>query len=193
MSEHISDGRRLDLQCPLRGRRRVGARTIVAASVIAALWVGTAAAAEGTGCAAFKWPVNKEQALFADKSIQAAQSGMTLPTLPQGGIALALTDTGDVKFAMPPAGKPKDGAVKAAVLSIGTVPKAGTYQVTLSGEAWIDIIQDGKFVDSADHSGATGCDAVRKIVRFDLAAGPLEVQVSRASAASLNLAIEPVQ
>lgn len=166
---------------------------ILAAGLAASLAYANPGFAADAGCAAFKWPVATEQAWFADAGIAQVQSGAKLATLPKAGVAVALVDASGVTYALPPAGKPKDGATKDAVLNIGALDRASTYQVTLSDEAWIDLVQDGKFVDSIDHSGATGCPGVRKIVRFKLSAGPLVVQISKASVASLKLAIEPVQ
>ena len=150
-------------------------------------------AAEGTGCAAFKWPVVKEQALFADNGIASAASGDALAALPDAAIQLTLVDATGVKFPVPPSGKAKDGPTKGAVLNIGSVAKKGTYQVTLSDEAWVDLIQGGEPVRSTDHSGATGCTGVRKIVRFDLIEGPLVVEISKASVAGLKLSIRPAE
>jgi len=174
---------------------RSAAMQVLAATILlfGPSWVATANAAEGSGCAAFKWPVEREQAIFLGKDMQDALSGSTVAALPKGGISLSLLNAADVKFTLPPAGRPKDGAVKGAVLNIGTIAKAGAYQVTLSSEAWIDLIQAGKFVGSTDHSGAKDCPGLRKIVRFNLTEGPLVVQISTAAVDSLKLAILPVQ
>jgi hypothetical protein len=78
-------------------------------------------------------------------------------------------------------------------VTIGGIAKPGTYQVTLSDEAWIDMVQGGAFVASTDHSGAKECPGVRKLVRFNLAAGPLVVETSQASVTTLKIAIRPVE
>jgi hypothetical protein len=61
--------------------------------------------------------------------------------------------------------------------------------VTLSDEAWIDIVQDGAYRPSLEFSGVHGCPGLRKSVRFDFKQGPLILQLSSASAPSLKLAI----
>jgi hypothetical protein len=50
--------------------------------------------------------------------------------------------------------------------------------VTLSNYAWIDAIQNDAYLKPKGFSGVTGCDAARKSVRFDLAAGPVTIQFS---------------
>ena len=74
---------------------------------------------------------------------------------------------------------------------ISSVPKAGSYQVTASAEAWIDIIQDGKALSSIAHSGRRDCPDVRKSVRFDLQSGAVTVQVSGVGSKLIKLAILP--
>jgi hypothetical protein len=68
-------------------------------------------------------------------------------------------------------------------------PKAATYKITLSSEGWIDIVQNGRRVRSVTSTGATGCNGVRKSVKFDLAAAPFTVQLSDVEANSVGLVI----
>ena len=72
-----------------------------------------------------------------------------------------------------------------------TIDRAGLYQITLSDEAWVDVVQNGARVKSSDFSGQKACPGVRKSVRFDLAAGPATLQISNAESAKINLAIAP--
>ena len=150
------------------------------AAVLAAT---TAAMAENAGCAAFKWPVTREQALFA--AAPATPSGATLAV---GAAAdLALVPVEKAGFAVPPERAPAPGTY-GAVTSV-VVPTEGAIQISLSGEAWIDVIQDGHVVKSAEYSGVKTCPGIRKSVRFKLAGGPATVQFSGAKKAELKVAV----
>ncbi|HZK80383.1 MAG TPA: hypothetical protein VFC46_04930, partial [Humisphaera sp.] len=67
--------------------------------------------------------------------------------------------------------------------------KPGTYKITLSSEGWIDVVQDGHTVKSAAFSGATGCEGIRKSVKFDLAAQPFTVEFTSVPADTMRIAI----
>ena len=65
--------------------------------------------------------------------------------------------------------------------------------MTLSGEGWIDLAQNGTALDSTDHTGAKNCPGLRKSVRFDVGAAPLALQISGAPADTIKVAIRPVE
>jgi hypothetical protein len=67
--------------------------------------------------------------------------------------------------------------------------QAGSYKITLSAEAWIDVAQSGTTVKSTAFSGALGCEGIRKSVKFDLAAAPFTVELSGIKADSIKLVI----
>lgn len=143
----------------------------------------TAVMAEDAGCEAFKWPVTREQALFP--VAPAMPSGATLAV---GAAAdLALVPVEKAGFAMRPEHAPAPGTF-GAVASVA-VPPEGSIQISLSGEAWIDVIQDGKAVRSADYSGVKTCPGIRKSVRFKLATGQATLQFSGAKKADLKVAV----
>ncbi len=79
------------------------------------------------------------------------------------------------------------------MLTFAPPAKPGLYQVTLSSEGWIDLVQEGKALDSADHSGVKNCPGLRKSVRFSVGAAPVTLQISGAPAASIKVAIRPVE
>ena len=70
-----------------------------------------------------------------------------------------------------------------------TVPPGGEIQFSLSDEAWIDVVQDGKTVKSAAFSGVKTCPGIRKSVRFKLAGGAAIVQFSGARKPDLKVAV----
>ncbi|RAZ90726.1 hypothetical protein DPM33_10445 [Mesorhizobium hawassense] len=149
-----------------------------------AILAGTGfAMAADTGCDAFKWPVEREQALFP--AAPAAQSGADLTVGQAADFSLAAVDT--ISFEVPPGRAPAAGTF-GATASV-TVPPEGELQFSLSDEAWIDVVQDGKTVKSAAFSGVKTCPGIRKSVRFKLTAGPATVQFSGAKKADLKVAV----
>src|SRR6516162_10106252 len=76
-------------------------------------------------------------------------------------LAAQLIANEHVPFVLTPERKPKPGAPLGTLLTFAAVQRAGHYQVTLSADAWIDLIQDGKMVPSYDHSGGPECPGVR--------------------------------
>lgn len=149
-----------------------------------AILAGTSVAmAADAGCAAFKWPVTREQALFPAAS--AAQSGASLAAGEAADLALVPVDT--ISFDVPPERAPAAGTF-GATASV-TVPPEGELQITLSGEAWIDVVQDGHAMKSSGFSGVKTCPGIRKSVRFKLAAGPAAIQLSGAKDESIKVAV----
>jgi len=56
---------------------------------------------------------------------------------------------------------------------------------------WVDVVQDGRTSKPTAFSGATDCEGLRKLVRYELAAGELLLQISGVSADTITLAILP--
>jgi hypothetical protein len=79
---------------------------------------------------------------------------------------------------------PSDRAAKAGTFSgflTASITAPGTYQVTLSDAAWLDVSQDGRTtLKPAAHSGKAGCPEVRKSLRFALDAGPVILAITSA-------------
>ncbi|TPK52470.1 MULTISPECIES: hypothetical protein [unclassified Mesorhizobium] len=149
-----------------------------------AILAGTSFAMAGdAGCEAFKWPVTREQALFA--APPSAASGTTLAVGAAADLVLVPAETAE--FALPPERAPAPGTFGAVASMV--VPPEGGIQISLSGEAWIDVIQDGHTVKLAGYSGVKTCPDIRKSVRFKLAPGPATVQFSGAKKAGLKVAV----
>ena len=179
---------------PSRTARQVS--LLLAAAVAAAsLTAKPAFPQEIAACDQFFWPVKREQALFASKDLKHAASGATLEFSPDhgAGAALELQPNDAVPFVVAPGRPPKTENSFGGVIVITNIPKAQAYQVTASGEGWIDVIQDGKAIASTGHSGRRDCPDVHKSVRFDLQPGAATIQVSGSPAKSINLAIMPAE
>ena len=151
----------------------------LAVAVLAGL-VATSAHAD---CDHFKWSIAKERASFAASPARLAATGSSAEV----GTAYALALAENVKLPVTPERKPSDSRYGAVV----TVPKleAGLYQVTLSDEAWIDVVQNGAIVKSSDFSGQRDCPGVRKTVRFHLTAAPAMIEISNSATPKLNIEI----
>lgn len=67
------------------------------------------------------------------------------------------------------------------------VAKAGRYRIAVSQGAWIDLVQKGDRLRSADHSHGPTCSGIAKIVAFDLQPGRYWLQLSEAKAPSISV------
>ena len=61
----------------------------------------------------------------------------------------------------------------------------------MSVDAWVDVVQDGHVLKPKGFSGATDCEGIRKTMKYELAAGPLVLQISGTKADSISIAILP--
>ncbi len=168
-------------------------RTLIASAFAGTILTcagGFAQAQDKPPCEQFDWSIKREQAIFGTAGLKSLPSGGSLGE--PGGAALQLVPNASVPFVLPPGRQPKSAESFGAILGIA-LPKAGAYQVTLSNEAWIDVIQDGHALDSTSHSGKRGCADVRKSVRFNLQPGKATIQLSGAPANAIDIAILPAE
>lgn len=163
-------------------------------SFVASLLFGIAsasAAEESSGCDKFKWPIERERAALTARDRATLASGSEQIASPSSAITLRLVPPAEAKLPSPPERGAKDGTfagftrVKAA--------KAGTYTISLSAGAWIDVVQDGHFLKPVSFSGATDCDGVRKTVKYELSDKPFVLQISGAKDNAISIAILPAQ
>jgi len=147
------------------------------------------------GCEAFKWPLDKERAAFDGASLEKIASGASPGPLKEQAFAMALLPVAQVTYALPPATKKKDVSEPryGGMLAFAAPEKPGVYQVTLSSEGWIDLVQNGASLKAADHSGVKDCPGLRKSVRFNVGAGPIALQISGAPTNSIKVAVRPVE
>lgn len=144
------------------------------------------------GCGKFAWPLTRERQQLAATPTMDAKAGAALPSLPRTALVLHLASAGDAKFTLPPERKPKAATWFGGALLLPAPAKAGIYQVTLSDEAWIDLVQDGRYAHSVGSTGRSDCPGVRKSVRFELGSSPFALQVSGATSDKITMSIEPV-
>jgi len=74
-------------------------------------------------------------------------------------------------------------------MSLPAPDRPGLYQVTASGDAWIDVVQDGRFVKSVGSTGRRDCPGLRKSLRFELHPAPFVIQVSGVASETITLAV----
>jgi hypothetical protein len=148
------------------------------------------AAEEPSGCDKFKWNIDHARAALTAPDRAKLTSGSELAALPATGVTLSLIAPADAKLPTPPERAPKEGTF-AGFTKFPSVPKAGSYTVSLSTGAWIDLVQDGHFLKPTAFSGATDCEGIRKTVKFDLSASPFVIQISGVRENSISLVVQP--
>jgi len=146
-------------------------------------------AQEPVGCDKFKWPLDAERAMLTAVDVPSVASGASIAKPLPVAVAVALVSFADAKLPLPPERAPKSSASFAGFVEATAPPRTGTYKITLSAPAWVDVAQAGKLVKSSDFSGALGCAGIRKSVKFPLAAAPFTIEVSGVEANSIRMAI----
>jgi hypothetical protein len=162
------------------------ARIVIGILALAAL-ISPAAAEDG--CDKFAWPLAREQALFASADKPAVKVGETLADIPKVAFTLHLQPGTQAAFVMPPERKPKAEHWFGGAIRFPALEKPGIYQVTLSAEAWIDVVQDGRYARSVGSTGRHDCPGLRKSVRLDFGAAPFVLQLSGVFEESIIVAI----
>jgi hypothetical protein len=169
--------------------------TVRAAPLIGLLLLGTApawSAEEPSGCDKFKWPIDRERAALAASDRIKLVSGDELNALPSTGMTIALRPPAEAKLPSPPERAPKEGTF-AGFATFKSPPKAGIYTVSLSAGGWVDVMQDRHFLKPTAFSGATGCDGIRKTMKYEISASPFVLQISGAREDSVSIAILPAE
>jgi hypothetical protein len=161
--------------------------TLVAGLAGASLFAASALA----DCTGFKWPLDTELGWLAAGNDLMLKSGETLPAAPDKAIALTLQPAKSTTLPVAPG--VKEQAVGEDTFSGWfTVPagvKPGLYQVSLSTNGWIDVVQNGALAPSKGFSGRQECKTIHKSVRFEVGPGPLTVQVSGAPSESVRVTL----
>jgi hypothetical protein len=164
---------------------------IRALTIVIALGSASAAMAqEPSGCDKFKRPVEREHALLAAATTK-ARFGTELPEIPAAATRIELRAFDKTTLPATPERIPRDKATFAGFLKIAKVARPGLYAVSLSTNGWVDAVQDGKHLKTVAFTGATDCDGIRKVVKFDVGNAPLLIQVTGVASDSIAIAITP--
>ena len=155
--------------------------------------VPAAEAKDMSACSAFKWPIDRERAAFESADLQKLSSGASQSAWSEQVFTLGLKPAKDVAFPITPPAKKNAPETFGGTLSFAAPAQSGTYQITISNHSWIELVQDGAALKTVDHSGAKGCDGIRKSIRFNVGAAPVVLQVSGSPEETVNVSIRPVE
>ena len=162
-------------------------RCLIAVALIVA--PGLAGAQEGSGCAAFRWPLDRERAALvrADK-----------PSLPNGGalaydvaMTLQLQPLSAAGLPKAPERPPRSTDSFAGHFTLAAPAKPGVYRLTISSGAWVDVLDGGAYLHPIAFSGAKDCEGARKSVKFDLPSRPLALQFSGVPGDQISVIVSP--
>ena len=152
-----------------------------------------AASAAQEGCEKFAWSVARELAWFAASDKTSVPAGETVAGFSERAVVIRLQPAAQASFELPPERKPKTDQWFGGTVRFPAVERAGIYQITLSDEAWVDIVQDGRYARSVGSSGRSDCPGLRKTVRLEMAPIPFAVQISGVSSDAITIAISPAK
>ena len=158
--------------------------------LVAALIASLGSAVADDGCEKFAWSIARDRAAFSASDKSTIASGEALTALPAAALVIRLQPAAQASFDMPPERKPRTEHWHGGLVRLPALPKPGLYQITLSDDAWIDVIQNGRYARSVGSTGRSDCPGVRKSVRLD--ASPVVLQVSGVTADTIAVAIGPV-
>lgn len=158
-------------------------------SLMAAIYLALMACAAGAqempgmdhgGCVATNAPLPPALAGWAKKGAlgSAAQaSALKTAALPlEQGILVALHPTRQVRYVSQPE-KPGGSVAHGGMVAL-SITALGRYQVSLSSDAWLDMLKDGAAQRSVAHAPGPKCSPIRKTVIFSLRPGTYVLQIS---------------
>ena len=108
-------------------------------------------------------------------------------------MTIKLVPLADAGLRMAPERLPQKTPTLAGYLQFGKADASHLYKVSLSEGAWIDLVQDGRYLKPTAFTGATDCPNVRKSVKFEIGPDPFTLQVSAAPSSSITIVITPAQ
>jgi len=152
------------------------------ACIASALGAADAAAQDQT-CRNFSWSIGRSIDLF-DEPLPTIQSGQGLPNA--GAFAVLLKPVADVIYFVPPE-RGSDGGL-GGLVTIESLP-AGRYQIALSEDGWVDVIQDNRRLPELASSRTRECPGVRHSVEVEVKGEPLTLQIGGAQARRIRIAV----
>ena len=164
-------------------------RWLIAIALITA--PGLAQAQEGSGCAAFKWPLDHERGALVRADKASLPNGGSLPF--DVAMTLELQPLSAAGLPKPPERAPKSPSAFAGHFVLAAPAKGGAYRVTISSEGWVDVLDGGAYLHPIAFTGAMGCEGARKSVKFDLPARPLAIQFSGVPRDQISVIVSPDQ
>lgn len=148
------------------------------------------------GCSTFSWNLTREFAALKTQALllnASADPKVNPVRLKEGQhVTATLVPQGSVSFAAPPGRQRKTENATAGLLFFKT-GAAGHYRISLTSRHWIDVLDEGKAIESLSHEGRGGCELLHKVVEFQLPANrDLVIQLSGDSAATVDILVTAV-
>ncbi|HZQ01706.1 MAG TPA: hypothetical protein VFB13_19335 [Reyranella sp.] len=156
---------------------------LAAACVLGVLALTSSGTAQDDNCRSFAWSVGRTIDLF-DEPLPNVRSGQSVPK--EGAFALNLLPVADVIYPVSP-DRGSDGG-RGAVVTVETIP-AGRYQIALSAEAWVDVIQENRHLPTTLQSQDKRCPGVRRSVEVEVKSLPLTLELGGAQVDRINIAV----
>jgi hypothetical protein len=136
------------------------------------------------GCGRFDWRVDREIELFNEGFFADVESQSALPK--DGAFSMLLLPIASVIYTVPPERGRDDGY--GGVVTLEWIA-AGRYQITLSGDAWIDAVQNDKRLSMVASTSRDDCPGIRMSVQFEVKSVPLTLQFGGAMVRRLNVSV----
>jgi hypothetical protein len=143
------------------------------------------------GCGQFAWPLAEQRRLLESPDKPTVPSGAEAAVPVGRSFVFRLAAWPDAKLAAPLARKPKHAASFAGFVPL-SVTGPGRYDVTVSADAWIDVIQAGVPLKPVEFTGRHDCPGLRKSVRFAIEKGPAILQLSDVETGTIGVVVTPV-
>ena len=166
-------------------------RWLLAAVALAAAPGFAFAQQEGTGCGAFRWPVDRERAVLARPDKPLLVNGGALGY--DAATTLELQPLSAAGLPKVPERPPRSTDSFAGHFTLAAPAKPGIYRITISSEGWIDVLDGGAYLHPTAFTGARACDGARKSVKFNLSTRPLVVQLSGVGDKQISVIVSPDQ
>jgi hypothetical protein len=162
---------------PIKGVLLLG--VALAPALLAAPAAGWAQA-QPPACTGAPAPLPPAYAAWAAKSdVNAAGAAADLPKaelVPGKAITAHLMPTRQVAYVVQPE-KPGGSVSKGGMFEV-KIDTAGVYRFASGSGAWLDVLKDGKILESVNHMGGPACTGIRKMVDFPLEPGRYVLQIS---------------
>jgi len=159
-------------------------RARFAACVLILLGAAASAAAAGDGCDRFAWPVDRELELFGEGFFADVESQTALPK--DGAFSMLLQPVASVIYTVAPGRGRDDGY--GGIVTLEWIA-AGRYQITLSGDAWVDAVQNDKRLPILASTSRDDCPGIRQSLQFEIQSLPLTLQFGGAMIRRLNVSV----
>jgi hypothetical protein len=153
------------------------------ACVLTFLAAAPAVAAED-GCGRFDWRVDRELELFNEGFFADVESASALPK--DGVFSMLLQPIDSVIYTVPPERGRDDGY--GGIVTLEWIA-ASRYQITLSGDAWIDAVQNDKRLPMLASTSRDDCPGIRMSVQLEVKSVPLTLQFGGAMVRRLNVSV----